>query len=185
MEYLKNIRTLKPYTLKRRGYGYHESATMIREEMREENPEKFQRIDRAYWELVGAKILQTDSKRLETIFSAGEGLGNKLKNEIRYVSSTEQPDRKNQVQSLYIQQNFQVADSYSSGYRRKTMRESTKYIRILALDDVGAKFLKEVKKKSCATLPILTNINKEAKDFPGKLPPPWKKIFSLPICIIL
>lgn len=166
VEYLKKLRTLKPYTLKRRGYGYHESATMIREEMREENPEKFQRTDRAYWELVGAKILQTDSKRLETIFSAGEGLGNKLKNEIRYVSSTDQLIERIKSKVYTYSRISRLLTHILLDIDEKTMKESRKYIRILALDDVGAKFLKEVKKKSCATLPILTNINKEAKEFP-------------------
>ena len=166
IEYLKQIKTMQPYTLKRRGYGYHQSATLIREEMREENPEKFQRIDRSYWELVGAKILQSDSKRLEEIFSAGEGLGNKLKNEIRYVSSTEQLIERIKSKVYTYSRVSRLLTQILLDIDEQAVLGSAKYIRILALDDVGAKFLKEVKKKECATLPILTNINKELKECP-------------------
>ncbi len=166
IEYLKQIRTMQPYTLKRRGYGYHQSATLIREEMREENPEKFQRIDRSYWELVGAKILQSDSKRLEQIFSAGEGLGNKLKNEIRYVSSTEQLIERIKSKVYTYSRISRLLTQILLDIDEQAVHGSSKYIRILALDDIGAKFLKEVKKKECASLPILTNINKELKDWP-------------------
>lgn len=178
VEYLKKVTTLKAYTLKRRGYGYHQSATMIREEMREESPEKFQRIDRSYWELVGAKILQTDSKRLEEIFSAGEGLGNKLKNEIRYVSSTEQLIERIKSKAYTYSRISRLLTQILLDIDEQAISESKKYIRILALDDVGAKFLKEVKKKECGRIPILTNINKEAKDYPEILPTLEKDILA-------
>ncbi len=165
IEYLKQLKTIKPFTLKRRGYGYHQSATMIREEMREEFPEKFRRLDRSYWELVGAKILQTDSKRLEEIFSAGEGLGNKLKNEIRYVSSTEQLIERIKSKVYTYSRISRLLTHILLDIDDKVMTESAKYIRILALDDVGAKFIKEVKKRECASLPILTNINRETRDY--------------------
>ncbi len=166
IEYLKKLRTMKPYTLKRRGYGYHQSATMIREEMQEENPEKFQRLNRSYWELVGAKILQTDSKQLEQVFSAGEGLGNKLKNEIRYVSSTEQLIERIKSKAYTYSRISRLLTHILLGIDENAVVESAKYIRILALDDVGAKFLKEMKKKECMKIPVLTNINKELSEYP-------------------
>lgn len=166
VEYLKQIKTMKPYTLKRRGYGYHQSATMIRKEMREENPEHFQRLDRSYWELVGAKILQTDSKRLEQVFSAGAGLGNKLKNEIRYVSSTEQLIERIKSKAYTYSRISRLLTHILLDIDEEAVAGSCKYIRILALDDVGAKFLKEMRKKECAKLPVITNINKEIRDYP-------------------
>jgi len=178
VEYLKQLKSITPYTLKRRGYGYHQSATMIRDEMREEMPEKFQRIDRSYWELVGAKILQTSSKRLEEVFSAGEGLGNKLKNEIRYVSSTEQLIERMKSKVYTYSRISRLLTHILLDIDEKAVLESAKYIRILALDDIGAKFLKEVKKRECAKLPILTNINKELKDYPQIQPTLEKDILA-------
>lgn len=166
LEYLKKITTLTPYTLKRRGYGYHQSATMIREQMREDHPERFRRLDRSYWQLVGAKILQTDSKRLEEIFSAGAGLGNKLKNEIRYVSSTDQLIERIKSKAYTYSRISRLLTHILLEIDESAVRESAKYIRILALDDVGAKFLKEMRKKECAKLPVITNINKEIRDYP-------------------
>ena len=48
------------------------------------------------------------------------------------------------------------------GASRETVKTAQNYIRVLALDEIGAKYLKEVKKSESCKLPIITNINKEA-----------------------
>lgn len=164
LEYLKQLKTLKPFTIKRKGSGYHQSASMIRKEMTAENPHKFAQMDRTYWELVAAKILQTDSKRLEEIFSAGEGLGNKLKNEIRYASTAEQLIERIKSKAYTYSRVCRLLTQVLLDIDRTTVENAAGYIRILAFDDIGAKFIKEVKKKDCATMPIITNINKELPD---------------------
>lgn len=161
LEYLKQLRTLEPFTIKRKGCGYHRSASMIRKEMLQESPEKFEQIDQTYWNLVAAKILQTDVCRLEEILSAGEGLGNKLKNEIRYASSTEELIGRIKSKAYTYSRICRLLTQVLLDIDKETMEHAAGYIRILAFDHIGARFIKEVKKKGCAVLPVITNINKE------------------------
>jgi len=165
VEYLKQVRKMESLTLKRRGDSYHESASKMREIMVEQNPNFFEDIERAYFKLVGARILQADSEYLESIFSAGQGLGNKLKNEIRYVSSTEQLIERIKSKAYTRTRVSRLLTQVLLGIDGVAVKNATPYIRLLALDDIGAKFIKEVKKNDCNTLPIITNINREKEDF--------------------
>ena len=82
LEYLKQIETLTPYTIKRNGEGYHISASKIRKEMEADMPEHFRKQEENYWHLVASKILQMDVSQLNEIFGADEGLAHKLKKEM-------------------------------------------------------------------------------------------------------
>ena len=44
--------------------------------------------------------------------------------------------------------------------------EAANYIRILAFNDRGREYLKEIKKSDVCGLPVITNINKEATGYP-------------------
>ncbi len=161
IEYLKQLKTLRPFTIKRKGCGYHQSASMIRKKLTEENPQVFAQIDQAYWALVAAKVLQSDGAELENLFSAGDGLGNKLKNEIRYASSTEELIGRIKSKGYTYSRISRLLTQSLLNIDKESVEKAEGYIRILAFDEIGAKFVKEIKKKDCATLPIITNINKE------------------------
>lgn len=161
LEYIRHAKNIKPFTIKRRGYGYHQSATLIREEMLNENPEKFKQLKDNYWKLVCAKIMQMTPVQLEEIYSAGSGLGNKLKKEIRYASS-----RDNLIESVKSK-----AYTYSRISRyltqillnidKDSVANCRNYIRILATDEIGRKYLKNAKKEEITSLPVITNVNKD------------------------
>ncbi len=161
LEYLKQLKTLNPLTIKRKGCGYHQSASMIRKKLADENPQAFAQMDRTYWALVAAKVLQSDSAELEKILSAGDGLGNKLKKEIRYASSTEELIGRIKSKAYTYSRISRLLTQTLLDIDKEAVENAKGYIRILAFDEIGAKFVKEMKKKECATLPIITNINRE------------------------
>ena len=178
IEYLQQIKTLIPYTVKRMGVGYHESASQIREAMEAENPAYFEQIKERYWNLVASKVLQMDVQSMERIFSADTGLANKIKKEIRYASSAEELiDRvKSKVYtrsriSRFLTHILLDIDDCSIG-------QAAEYIRVLGFDRTGAKFLKAVKKAECSKLPVLTNINKEMAAYPEIKPSLEKDILA-------
>lgn len=166
VEYLKQTKNMIPLTIKRKGHGYHATATAIRAEMERENPERFQLIRENYWRLVSAKILQTDSKGLEEIFSAGGGLGNKLKQEVRYAENTE--DLIGRIKSkVYTHSRIsRLLTQTLLDIDQPAVYDAQLYGRVLALDQTGSRFLREIKKNECAEFPLITNINKGLKDFP-------------------
>ena len=166
VEYLKQLRSIEPYTTKRSGEGYHQCASKLREKLREEEPERFRARERIYWQLVSARVLQAEEQRLAQLFSAGEGLGNKLKGEIRFASSSEQLIQRIKSKAYTHSRISRLLTQALLDIDRETVTQGRSYIRVLAFDAAGAAFLKEVKKKECASLPILTNINREAGRHP-------------------
>lgn len=166
VEYLKQIKTLEPVTVKRMGKGYHQSATEIRKELAQAHPERFQAMDEAYWKLAAAKILQTPAERLEQIFGAGDGLGHKLKNEVRYASSAAELAERMKSKAYTHTRISRLLTQVLLDIDEEAVSGGGGYIRILAFDRIGAKFIKEVKKKECWRKPLITNINKELGDFP-------------------
>lgn len=180
VEYLKQLERMEasiiPVAIKRKGAGYKQkepedgfaSATAIRNNLltgKETNqvPENVkgclpERIDdKRFFDLVRNVVLRSDSVDLGGIFSASEGLENKLKKEIRKANSLED-----------------LIDRVKSGrYPAATIKrlmchilmdlrqwEDTCYGRLLAFNEKGAALLNHIKKSECAKIPIITNINK-------------------------
>ena len=147
VEYLKRLRRIEPYTTRRKGDGYHQSASQIRSELAEREPERFARMSRIYWELVSSRILQTDGSRLEQMFSAGEGLGNKLKKEVRCASSAEQLIMRVKSKAYTHSRISRLLTQVLLDIDEPDAREGQPYIRVLAFDRTVAAFFKGNEKK--------------------------------------
>ena len=52
------------------------------------------------------------------------------------------------------------------GTGRRDVKQAQNYIRVLAFDEKGGRYLKQVKKSNRCMLPVLTNLNKELAVFP-------------------
>lgn len=184
IEYLKRIQNAKPVTVKRQGPGYNElepcedmaSASAIRSMVKisknvetltpEPSTEMLKKAlhpsEDKIFQIICAKVLTSSREELDRVFAGGEGLGNKLKNEIRKASAYEQL-----IQRLK-----------SKRYTRTRIERfishvlldigapdlCPNYIRVLAFNKAGSRYLKEVKKKGFCSLPIITNINKDAQN---------------------
>ena len=166
LEYLKQLKTLTPYTIKRNGEGYHISASKIRKEMEADTPERFRQQEENYWHLVASKILQMDVSQLKEIFGADQGLAHKLKKEVRYASSAEELMERLKSKVYTHSRISRMLTQILLEIKGDDVEQAVGYIRVLAFDRKGAKFLKEIKKRECNKLPILTNINKEAVNYP-------------------
>ncbi len=166
IEYLKQIRTLEPYTVKRKGKGYHQSASEIRAHMEGENPEYFQKVSDNLFRMTAMKILQMSVEELASIAAADTGLANKLKKEIRYADSLEALIERMKSKVYTRTRITRLLAHILLGIRREDVETAHNYIRVLAFDEKGARFLKDIKKRELNTLPVITNMNKEAGDYP-------------------
>ena len=52
------------------------------------------------------------------------------------------------------------------GIRREDVQQAKDYVRVLAFNEKGSRYLKQVKKAEICSLPIITNINKDLEDVP-------------------
>ncbi len=184
IEYLKRIQNAKPVTVKRQGPGYNElepcedmaSASAIRSMLKisknvetltpEPSTEMLKKAlhpsEDKIFQIICAKVLTSSREELDRVFAGGEGLGNKLKNEIRKASAYDQLIQRLKSKRYtrtrierfisHVLLDIGAPDLYPN------------YIRVLAFNKAGSRYLKEVKKKGICSLPIITNINKDAQN---------------------
>lgn len=166
VEYLRYVKSMQPWTVKRLGEGHHLSASQLRTILMNENTEIWTKRQQAYWQMVCSAVLCMDPESLRMILSAGGGLSDKLKKEIRYASSEEELlDRLKSKAYTHTRIRRMLAQTLLRMERRH-VEQAQPYIRILALDSQGAAFLREVRKRECAGLPLITNINQGLRQFP-------------------
>lgn len=152
-----------PITVKRVGDGHHSSSTKIREGLLRDKTSGYGQAMARYFDFARAKALLADATDLENAFSSGEGLGNRLKNEIRYAKNIEGLISMVKSKGYTYTRVSRLLAQALLGINVDTVLEAKPYIRVLGFDDLGAKFLKEVKNRECASLPIITNINKDVR----------------------
>lgn len=165
IEYLKNIdKDISPITIRRAGNSHDESATALRKKLLSENPDLYKKIEYNFFILLSWSIMRNDSDFLQDIWSAGEGLGNKLKKEIRYAKSLE--DLVDRVKSKAYTRTriYRLLSQTILGITKESIYNAKPYIRILAVDQKGREFLNYVKKNKRNSIPIITNINKDLEE---------------------
>ncbi len=178
IEYIKALYRISsgitPVTVKRSDKGYHSdktvgmlaSASKIRNmASKGENFSEF--VPYAYRGYIGgldyfsvmSHIISLSPKELDRLPSAGEGLGNRIKNQVRKSGS---------VNSLI--DNIRGSRYTKSRISRvlcqmlagcSSMPESRYYARILGFNSTGADVLRYIKKSGCSSIPVITNINRE------------------------
>ena len=196
LEYLRCMRRAQPLTIKRLGAGYNDSelktefasAAGIRNSIYSADcdldasgiasyvPESTYRIllenhdsimqTEALFPLLIQRILTSTTDELNTIFGAEEGLGNKLKAGVRYYKSYEDIIEDLKSKRYTRTRIARMLIMALLGITRADVKSAKNYIRILAFDEKGSEYLKEIKKAEVSTLPIITNINREASLYP-------------------
>ena len=205
LEYLKNIENAEVVTVKRQGPGYNDlntcnelaSATAIRYLMEEKEdvtglmPQDSASVildcrrpsEEILFKLICHKVLTTSAEELDAICAGGEGLGNKLKNCIRRVTSYEELVEelkskrytRTRIERFLIQTLLDIKD----------IDQMPNYIRVLAFNKKGSAYLKSIKKLEICNLPIITNINKELEEYPEIEETIEKDIFATDIYNLL
>lgn len=137
---------------------------------------KFKCILNDFFPIIASKVLSSKEEELSEYLGGGEGLTQKLINEIRKADNIDaltgamlsKRYTVGRIQRLYM--------SILLGIKEKEFRDlsdafvygKSGYARVLGFDRVGSKLLKEIKKSDSCTIPIITNINKERELFDEK-----------------
>lgn len=152
IEYLKALKKtnshIEPIVVKRNGEGHYESATSIREKLKRDDSERerLESMETSYYDLVRAAILSLSLEELDDLASSESGLGNKLKNEVRYAKSLD--DLIKRIKSkryTYTRINrllTQALIGVKKSHLLQKVNEKGLYIRALAFDKKGAELLR-------------------------------------------
>ncbi len=163
VEYLRqDLGGMTPVAVKRKGAGHTETASAIRDEIIKKDPDRYAAEQKRYFDLVAYKIMTTGADELEDLLSSGSGLGYKLKKEVRYAKDLD--DLIDRVKSkVYTRTRItRLLTHIILGVRKEDAAEPG-YVRVLAMNGTGAEALRIVKKNGLNTLPVISNINKDAE----------------------
>lgn len=178
IEYIKALDKINshisPVTIKRSDRGYHSdetagvfaSASKIRS-MAAKGEDFSEFVPYAYKGYIGgldyfsimSHIISLSAEEIDKLPSAGEGLGNRIKSQMRKSGS---------INSLI--DNIRGSRYTKSRISRilcqmitgcSSMPANKYYARILGFNSRGAELLKYIKKSECASIPVITNINRE------------------------
>ncbi|MEI8215544.1 MAG: nucleotidyltransferase [Eubacteriales bacterium] len=120
-----------------------------------------------FYEMIVYKIMSLDLVEIGNVFSVTEGLENRIKESfahgkdieelIAYIKSKR--FTKTRIQRILIHTLLGLTRDKMEQF----MKEEALYARVLGANKKGQEILKFIKKQECASIPIITNINKEAK----------------------
>ncbi len=115
------------------------------------------------FQLVRADIVKRSSSELSGIYCMGEGIENKFKKEIIAADNYKQLVTA-VVSGRYTEAAVRRLMIYIMlGIKKNREKHSAVYGRVLAAGEKGRSLLKELKRREIASIPIITNINKEAQ----------------------
>ncbi|MFV0516830.1 MAG: nucleotidyltransferase [Aminipila sp.] len=134
-------------------------------EINELSSAKYKYQEDLYFKLISLKVLTANRTSLNQIFSINEGLENKLKTAVR-TSDTLMALREAIKSKRYTLTRINRLLTHTllgltTDNFNMILESNQCYARILAFNLKGAKLLKHIKKSEKASLPIITNINKE------------------------
>ncbi len=119
------------------------------------------------WHLIQYKLLTTSSQELGEIFSASEGIEHRLLSQV-YRKKTMDDFISRIKTKRYTQTSIQrLLNHILMSFTKKDMNafqtdENCMYGRILGFSSKGTRLLRMIKETCSTTLPVITNINKEA-----------------------
>ena len=96
----------------------------------------------------------------DELYSAGGGLGSRA---VRYARESDSLEAliSNVKTKAYTRTRVQrLLAQAALGIDREAASGNGLYARVLAFNDRGAALLKEIKKKECASIPVITNVNR-------------------------
>lgn len=188
LEYIKCMRRAKPLTIARLGPGYSElnaegslaSATAIRRMLREGEsidalvPQPTEKLLAAeprpdserLFALLCMQVFARSAAELDRVCAGGEGLGNKLKNEIRRAASWDELVEilkskrytRTRIERFLMHVLLDIA----------APEKYTNFIRPLAFNSRGSAYLKAVKKSGLCRLPFVSSIKRTPAEPPAE-----------------
>lgn len=188
---------IQPAAVKRKGPGYHDeipfgdlaSATCLRNMVKEGEPiqpyipkatgEILKEAGRPVFledfaSLIFYRLLQQQEYSLAEIYSAGEGLENRFAKFMRtspnLSSLIQQVKSRRYAETRVKRMLFQGLIGLTKSRMDQILKEKLLYGRILAFNDRGRELIKMIRKSDGASIPLITNINKEMGDLNQLLP---------------
>ena len=161
VEYLRQeLRGMEPLAVKRTGKGHFETATELRRKLEQTDREGFARREKLYFDLISYKVAVTDSVELDRYAESENGLGSKVKKELRYAADLEELIDRVKSKAYTRTAITRLLTHILLGITTRDMTDGA-YARVLAMNDTGAEALRTAKKNDLLTIPVVSNMTKD------------------------
>lgn len=170
LSYMKWTDRMEPFTIKRTGEGYHETGSVLREQVFQREPNRLRRMETAYFDLIRLCLLRMSEEELSCIAGAEGGLGNKLRKELIHAADLEDLIERTKSKVYTRTRVTRLLNHVLLGITNKLTENAAPYIRILGFNRRGASFLKSCIQRELVSLPVLTNPKKAREQAPTLLP---------------
>ncbi len=166
LEYISRLKNMKPLAVKRSGAGHLESSTEFRNKIRAADPGDWMLSEKRYFALVQKSVLSMSDYELDALPGSAAGLGRKLKKEIRRASGLDELVSLVKSKAFTSTRVRRLLACAVLGIRADEAGLTQPLAKILALNGKGAAFLRENQKTGRGSLPVISNLSKEAEDHP-------------------
>lgn len=150
IEYMKHIRRMEAFTIKRTGPGYHESSTEIRRKLRTQDPGRFDRAEDRYFALIRNCFLSMDEAEAARYSSLSEGLCNRIKKVLRLAKSREELINRAKSKRYTYSRISRALCEVLIGADDKVRAGLPVYVRPLAFTRKGAELIKRIRNSADA-----------------------------------
>ncbi len=161
VEYLRqDLGGMKPAAIKRTGKGHFETASEIRQELEKKYREDFDRREELFFDLTAYRIAVTPADELDQFAESDNGLGSKVKKELRYAEDLTSLIERVKSKAYTRTAVTRLLTHILLGIRPSDMTAAS-YARVLAMNETGAEALRTAKKEELSTIPVISNLTKD------------------------
>ncbi len=123
----------------------------------------------AAFDLIRAKILTSSEEEISAIYACGEGMAKRAKAAVRHAESLAELSEAILSRRYTKTRVSRFLAQLLIGLKREDVLEltGTYYARVLAFNEKGAQLLRHIRKTGCASIPVITNLNKDIYAVPG------------------
>ncbi|MCF0141348.1 MAG: nucleotidyltransferase family protein [Mogibacterium sp.] len=122
----------------------------------------YRTVENIYFNLARNTILTTSSEKLSDTPSGEEGLSCRLKESASKCNNLEELIEGSKTKAYTYTRINRIITQAILHIDREEANQGALYVRVLGFSKKGREIIKEIKKSDNETLPVLTNINKEA-----------------------
>ena len=152
LEYLMAIKrnkfAVRPIAIKRIGEDHNKSASIKRKELLSDPEEgvRIRAMEKRFFNLLKYRISIMTKEEIESFDSATEGLGNKIKDEIRYANDFNDLIEKVKSKRYTYTRISRLLTHILLGIKPSMSMTSPNYIRPLSMNEKGSSYLRRIKK---------------------------------------
>ena len=153
LEYIRAIKkngfNIEPIVIKREGDSHFETASSIREELKNspDTSSAINKMEKRYFDTIKISCLYLTPEEIDEMDGVASGIGNKIKKEIANANSVEELIKRVKPRGFTYTRISRLLLMIALRLKKSEQEREYSYIRPLAMNSKGGEYLKSIKKE--------------------------------------